>query len=53
MTIHKHHEADMIHNGLTPHRKVDPEMYGVRADGELLACDSATVQSMTQHYFLF
>jgi urease subunit alpha len=43
----------MIHNSLTPHIEVDPETYEVRADGELLTCQPATVLPMAQRYFLF
>ena len=32
---------------------VDPETYGVRADGELLTCEPADVLPMAQRYFLF
>ena len=32
---------------------VDPETYEVRADGELLTCEPATVLPMAQRYFLF
>jgi urease alpha subunit len=38
---------------LTPHIEVDPETYEVRADGELLTCEPATVLPMAQRYFLF
>ena len=33
--------------------EVDPETYEVRADGELLTCEPATVLPMAQRYFLF
>ncbi|KQQ61625.1 urease subunit alpha [Rhizobium sp. Leaf311] len=46
-------KASMIHNSLTPHIDVDPETYEVRADGELLTCEPATVLPMAQRYFLF
>ena len=46
-------KASMIHNNLTPHVEVDPETYEVRADGELLTCEPATVLPMAQRYFLF
>ncbi|KRB61874.1 urease subunit alpha [Rhizobium sp. Root708] len=46
-------KASMVHNSLTPHIEVDPETYEVRADGELLTCEPATVLPMTQRYFLF
>ena len=46
-------KADMIHNHATPHIEVDPETYEVRADGELLACEPATVLPLAQRYFLF
>jgi urease subunit alpha len=40
-------------NDATPHVEVDPETYEVRADGELLTCEPATVLPMAQRYFLF
>lgn len=46
-------KASMIHNSATPHIDVDPETYEVRADGELLTCEPATVLPMAQRYFLF
>ena len=46
-------KASMIHNGAMPHIDVDPETYEVRADGELLTCEPATVLPMAQRYFLF
>ena len=33
--------------------EVDPETYEVRADGELLTCEPATMLPMAQRYFLF
>ena len=46
-------KASMIHNSALPHIEVDPETYAVRADGELLTCEPATVLPMAQRYFLF
>ncbi|MDB5907205.1 MAG: ureC [Massilia sp.] len=46
-------KTDMIHNGATPRMEVDPETYEVRADGQLLVCEAATVLPMAQRYFLF
>jgi urease subunit alpha len=46
-------KANMIHNSSTPNIEVDPETYEVRADGELLTCEPATVLPMAQRYFLF
>lgn len=46
-------KANMIHNDATPVIEVDPESYEVRADGELLTCEPATVLPMAQRYFLF
>jgi urease subunit alpha len=40
-------------NDALPHIEVDPETYEVRADGELLICEPATVLPMAQRYFLF
>jgi urease subunit alpha len=46
-------KADMRLNGLTPVMEIDPQTYRVRADGQLLTCDPATVLPMAQRYFLF
>jgi urease subunit alpha len=46
-------KKDMVHNDLQPKIEVDPETYEVRADGELLACEPASVLPMAQRYFLF
>jgi urease subunit alpha len=43
----------MIHNDALPKMEVDPETYEVRADGELLTCEPATVLPMAQRYFLY
>ena len=43
----------MIHNDFCPTMEVDPETYEVRANGELLTCEPATVLPMAQRYFLF
>ena len=43
----------MVLNDATPHVEVDPETYEVRADGELLTREPATVLPMAQRYFLF
>jgi urease subunit alpha len=46
-------KASMIHNDATPNIEVDPETYEVRANGELLTCEPATVLPLAQRYFLF
>jgi urease subunit alpha len=46
-------KQSMVHNSATPHIEVDAETYEVRADGELLTCEPATVLPMAQRYFLF
>jgi urease subunit alpha len=46
-------KQSMVHNSATPHIEVNPETYEVRADGELLTCEPATVLPMAQRYFLF
>ena len=46
-------KKSLIHNGATPNIDVDPETYAVRADGELLVCEPASVLPMAQRYFLF
>lgn len=46
-------KRDMKLNDAMPNMEVDPETYEVRADGELLTCEPATVLPMAQRYFLF
>ena len=46
-------KKDMVHNGACPKMEVDSETYEVRADGELLVCEPASVLPMAQRYFLF
>ncbi len=46
-------KGDLIHNGYAPRMEIDPETYAVRADGQLLVCEPATVLPMAQRYFLF
>ena len=46
-------KASMVHNDATPTIEVDPETYEVRADGELLTCEAASVLPLAQRYFLF
>jgi urease subunit alpha len=49
-TVQKRH---MIHNSYTPRMEVDAQTYEVRADGQLLICEPASVLPMAQRYFLF
>jgi urease subunit alpha len=46
-------KRDLKLNNYLPHIEVDPETYEVRADGELLTCEPASVLPMAQRYFLF
>jgi urease subunit alpha len=46
-------KRDMVLNDATPAIDVDPETYEVRADGERLTCEPASVLPMAQRYFLF
>jgi len=46
-------KADMVHNAYAPRMQVDAQTYEVRADGQLLTCEPATVLPMAQRYFLF
>ena len=46
-------KKDMKLNDLMPNIEVNPETYEVRADGELLTCEPATILPMAQRYFLF
>jgi urease subunit alpha len=46
-------KKDMVLNAALPKIEVDAETYEVRADGELLICEPASVLPMAQRYFLF
>ncbi|MBV8886513.1 MAG: urease subunit alpha [Chroococcidiopsidaceae cyanobacterium CP_BM_RX_35] len=46
-------KRDMKLNDALPHMEVDAETYEVRADGELLTCEPATLLPLAQRYFLF
>jgi urease subunit alpha len=46
-------KADMVHNDWLPTMQVDAQTYEVRANGELLTCEPASVLPMAQRYFLF
>ncbi|MBL8301963.1 MAG: urease subunit alpha, partial [Ideonella sp.] len=49
-TVQKRH---MLHNAWLPTMEVDSQTYEVRADGQLLTCEPASVLPMAQRYFLF
>jgi urease subunit alpha len=51
--MRKLRKSDMIHNDYVPHMEVDSETYEVRADGQLLVCEPASILPMAQRYFLF
>jgi urease subunit alpha len=46
-------KRDMAHNAYTPKMDIDAQADEVRADGQLLTCEPATVLPMAQRYFLF
>ena len=46
-------KKDMVHNDFAPTMQIDAQTYEVRANGELLTCEAATVLPMAQRYFLF
>ena len=46
-------KKDLLLNDYQPQIEVDPRTYEVRADGELLTCEPASVVPMAQRYFLF
>jgi len=46
-------KKDMVLNGWQPLIEVDSQTYEVRADGQLLTCEPATVLPLAQRYFLF
>ena len=51
--VRKLGKKDMIHNDYLPIIRVDAQDYRVYADGQLLACEPASVLPMAQRYFLF
>ena len=46
-------KQDMVLNNYLPKMEIDPQTYRVRADGQLLTCEPATVLPLAQKYFLF
>jgi urease subunit alpha len=46
-------KTDMVHNAYLPQMHIDAQTYEVRADGELLTCEPASVLPLAQRYFLF
>jgi urease subunit alpha len=46
-------KRDLIHNDYQPRIEVDSQTYEVRADGQLLTCEPASVLPLAQRYFLF
>ncbi|MBX3609150.1 MAG: urease subunit alpha [Hydrogenophaga sp.] len=46
-------KTHMVHNAWLPKMEIDAQTYAVRADGQLLTCEPATVLPMAQRYFLF
>jgi urease subunit alpha len=46
-------KRDLLHNDYLPHIEVDAQTYEVRADGQRLHCEPATVLPLAQRYFLF
>ena len=46
-------KIDMVHNGWRLFTGINAQTCRVRADGELLTCEPATVLPLAQSYFLF
>jgi len=46
-------KAGRVHNSDLPVMEVAPQTYRVRADGQLLTCEPATVLPLAQKYFRF
>ena len=46
-------KESMINNSFMPLIEVDPETYEVRANGEKLICEPATILPLAQRYFLY
>jgi urease subunit alpha len=51
--IREKKKRHMVRNDATPKIEVDAQTYEVRADGELLRCEPASVLPLAQKYFLF
>ncbi|NML43537.1 urease subunit alpha [Ramlibacter sp. G-1-2-2] len=51
--IRRVRKQHLVHNDYLPKMEIDPQTYAVRADGQLLTCEPATVLPMAQRYFLF
>jgi urease subunit alpha len=51
--VRKVGKKQMVLNDATPKVEVDPETYEVRADGDIITCEPASVLPMAQRYFLF
>jgi len=51
--VRKLRKPDMKLNDYAPDISVDAETYEVKADGQLLVCEPASVLPMAQRYFLF
>ena len=51
--MRKLRKSDMKLNDYAPDISVDAETYEVKADGQLLVCEPASVLPMAQRYFLF
>jgi urease subunit alpha len=46
-------KRDLVLNDYQPTIEVDAQTYQVRADGQLLTCEPATMLPLAQRYFLF
>lgn len=51
--IRKVRKQHLVHNDYVPKMEIDAQTYAVRADGQLLTCEAATMLPMAQKYFLF
>jgi urease subunit alpha len=51
--IREKQKRHMVHNDTQPLIEVDPQTYEVRANGELLTCEPASILPLAQKYFLF
>jgi urease subunit alpha len=46
-------KVDMVHDDYRPLMQIDVQTHEVRADGQLLTCEPASVLPMAQRHFLF
>ena len=46
-------KKDMVLNNKCPKIEVNPETYEVKADGEIITCETAKTLPLAQRYFMY